>query len=339
MSFGRKSKVKAVAEAQGLEPVPDRPTVSKFWLAGHYGRGSASGEANGLKTGAAVPCEVLNSFLEAFVEHNASEWERLFGRMQASVQKEFADELPRLSRKPAFLNVKDFLSIGDKLTWRDFLLTADEVHFQSVENVNLSASGGRVLTKRPASGSAGGARPASGGSDLVAMPVHYDGGRGLIVLGISLWTSRVVRMWHADGTMTEMKTEPGHCYLANFIGVEHQVVHERGGGEAGRGHTSTSVLGKFEAIYFARSATFRHNKCANECRLWTGSASDAIDARLCLALCQAYAAWEATATLELPSLADVRVRRELQASRPGKRRRGAARGAGSAPTASQTGAS
>ena len=148
------------------------------------------------------------------------------------------------------------------------------------------------------------------------MPAHYDGGRGFIVLGISLWTSRLVRMWHADGTVSEMKAEPGHCYLANFIGVEHQVVHARGGGEAGRGHTASGVLGKFEAIYFARSATFRHNKCANERRLWQGA-----DGRLCECMCRAYAAWEATAAIELPSLADVRARRELQTDRLSKRRR------------------
>jgi hypothetical protein len=129
-------------------------------------------------------------------------------------------------------------------------------------------------------------------------------------------------MWHADGKVSEMRTEPGHCYLANFIGVEHQVVHESGGGEAGRGHTASGVLGKFEAVYFARSATFRYHKCSNESRLWQG-----IEARLCEAMCQAYAAWEARAAIELPSLADLRARRELQASRPNKkRRRATARG-------------
>ena len=122
--------------------------------------------------------------------------------------------------------------------------------------------------------------------------------------------------WHADGTVSEMKAEPGHCYLANFIGVEHQVVHARGGGEAGRGHTASGVLGKFEAIYFARSATFRHNKCANERRLWQG-----VDGRLCECMCRAYAAWEATAVIELPNLADVVTRRELRKSSTTKRRR------------------
>ena len=148
------------------------------------------------------------------------------------------------------------------------------------------------------------------------MPIHYDGGRGFIVLGFSLWTSRVVRMWHADGAVSDMKAEPGHCYLANIIGVEHQVLHARGGGEAGRGHTSTSVLGNFEAVYFARSATFRHLKCSNERRRWQG-----VDGRLCNCMCQAYAAWEATAAIVVPSLAEVTARRDLQTSRLHKRRR------------------
>ena len=95
------------------------------------------------------------------------------------------------------------------------------------------------------------------------------------------------------------------------------MVHARGGGEAGRGHTASGVLGKFEAIYFARSATFRHNTCANERRFkWQG-----VDGRLCECMCRVYAAWEATAAIELPSLADVRARRELQTDRLSKRRR------------------
>ena len=125
-------------------------------------------------------------------------------------------------------------------------------------------------------------------------------------------------MWLSDGTAVDMKTEPDHCYLANFIGVEHQVLHARGGGEAGRGHASTSVLGKFEAIYFARSATFRYNKCSDESRLWHG-----VDGRLCKCICEAYAAWGVTAAIKLPNLTDVRTRRELQTSRStgSKRRR------------------
>ena len=48
-------------------------------------------------------------------------------------------------------------------------------------------------------------------------------------------------MWLSDGTVVEMQTEPGHCYLANFVGVKHQVVHAAAGAEEGRGYTHTPV--------------------------------------------------------------------------------------------------
>ena len=313
LSFRHKSSVKAVAGAQALEPAPGAPHVVKQTLAGHYGQGSASGGANGLRIASAVPsCDHLNAFVEGFVEGNVSEWERMFGGIRAAVEEEFAGDLP--NHTAPFANVNDILSC--ERTWRDFLFTADEVHLQSV-------AAGRPPSS-PASG--GGAGPASGGrqgGNLLGMPVHHDGGRGFFVLAIGLWTSRLIRLWHADGNISELRTEPGHCYLANLVGVKHQVVHERGGGEAGRGHTHTSVLGNFEAIYFARSATFRHNWCFNERRLWRG-----VDGRLCKAMCEAYISWMATAKLELPSLADVRERRALHASRPsGKKKRRAMKAA------------
>ena len=105
-----------------------------------------------------------------------------------------------------------------------------------------------------------------------------------------------------------------------MIGVKDQEVHERGDGEAGRGRTYTSVLGSFEAIFLARSATFRHNWCFNERRLWRG-----VDGRLCKARCQAYTSWMATAKLELPSLADVRERRALHPRRPSGKKKCRAR--------------
>ena len=131
-----------------------------------------------------------------------------------------------------------------------------------------------------------------------------------------MWTTRIVRMWLADGAVIDMKTEPDHCYRANFIGVKQQVLHVRGGGEVGRGHTSTSVLGDFEVTYFARSATFRYLKCASESRLWKG-----VDGRLCECVCKAYAEWAATAKIELPSLANLTARRALAQSSVGAKRR------------------
>ena len=49
------------------------------------------------------------------------------------------------------------------------------------------------------------------------MPEHYDGGRVFMALAISLWTTRIVRMWLSDGTVVAMETEPGHCYLADMV--------------------------------------------------------------------------------------------------------------------------
>ena len=86
---------------------------------------------------------------------------------------------------------------------------------------------------------ASGGDPAAGGEAHLALPQHNDGGRGFIALANSLWTTRKICMWLSDGTVVEMQTEPGHCYLANFFGVEHQVVHAADGAEAGRGHTHT----------------------------------------------------------------------------------------------------
>ena len=289
LSFTRKSSDAKFAATQSHEHVGGKPV--KLSTAGHYGRGSASDSSNGLATKEPLPCEAPNCFVEFIVEHNAAQWEALFSGIRAAIRKEFANELP--SKTGAFANVNDFLS--DKLTWRDFLFTAPEIHLQAVQDSSADE------------GEAAGFCP---------MPIHYDGGRGFIVLSFSLWTSRVVRMWHADGAVTDMRAEPGHCYLANFIGVEHQVLHARGGGEAGRGHTSTAALGKFETVYFGRSATFRYNKCSNECRLWQG-----IEGRLCACACKAYAQWEATAAIALPCLEDLRARRDLARTRLAKKRR------------------
>ena len=129
--------------------------------------------------------------------------------------------------------------------WRDFLFTCPEVHIQSV--------GRRAPASRRR---ASGGDQAAGGEVFVAMPEHYDGGRGFIALAISLWTTRIIRMWLSDGTVVEMQTEPGHCYLANFVGVQHQVLHAAAGAEAGRGHTNNSHLDDFEVVYFALSAFF-----------------------------------------------------------------------------------
>ena len=285
----------------------------KLAVGGHYGRGSASTRANGLDSTQELPCPQTNSLIEEFVERNAPQWTALFAAIRAAVIKEFKNELKNdQTTSPIQANVKDFL-FGGKETWRDYLFTSPEVHIQSVGRRNTAAA-------RPASG---GVDPASGGGDSaagdeaqVALPMHYDGGRGFIVLAISLWTTRTIRMWRADGTVVDMRTEPGHCYVANFIGVEHQVLHAAAGAEAGRGHTNTNVLGDFEVVYFARSAFFRHYGCSRPARLWSG-----LEARLCACTCEAFAAWAGTAALVLPSLADLKQRVELRETRCSKKRR------------------
>ncbi len=282
------------------------PGEVKLAVGGHYGRGSASARANGLDSTKELPCPQANSLIEEIVERNEPQWTALFGAIRAAVIKEFKDELnddlTTSSRK--YANVKDFL-FGGKVSWRDFLFTNIEVHIQSV--------GRRAPASRRR---ASGGDPAAGGEAFVALPEHYDGGRGFIALAISLWTTRIVRMWLSDGTVVEMQTEPGHCYLANFVGVQHQVLHAAAGAEAGRGHTNTSVLDDFEVIYFARSAFFRYFRCSRPSRLWSG-----LEARLVACSCEAFATWAATAKLVLPSLADLAKRVELRETRCSKKRR------------------
>ena len=117
-------------------------------------------------------------------ELNDPQWTALFGAIRAAVIKEFKDELNDDLSTPSrnYVNVKDLL-FGDKFTWRDFLFTAIEVHIQSV--------GRRAPASRRR---ASGGDPAAGGEAFVALPEHYDGGRGFIALAISLWTTRIIRM-------------------------------------------------------------------------------------------------------------------------------------------------
>ena len=135
-------------------------------------------------------------------------------------------------------------------------------------------------------------------------------------MAISLWTTRKIRIRLSDGTVVEMQTEPGHCYLANFVGVEHEVVHAAAGAEPGRGYTRTSVLDEFEVVYFVRSAFFRYFGCASPDQLWSG-----LEARLVACSCEAFTTWAGTAKLVLPSLADLAKRVELRETRCSKRRR------------------
>ena len=301
-----------------LESVPPAPggcsrggrCEVKLAVGGHYGRGSASTRANGLDSTQELPCPHTNSLVEEIVERNGPQWTALFDAMRAAVIKEFKEELndDLTTPTPIYANVREFLNAP--ATWRDFLFTSPEVHIQSVgrrPSTPTRAAGGR---------SASGGDAAAGGEAFVALPMHYDGGRGFIAMAISLWTTRVIRMWLEDGTVVDMQTEPGHVYLANFIGIEHQVVHAAAGAQAGRGHTRTSVLDDFEVVYFARSAFFRHFGCARPTRLWSG-----LEARLCECTCGAFATWAKTAKLVLPNLADLDKRLVLRGTKCKKKRR------------------
>lgn len=291
------------------EPAPGG-MQRKLTIGGHYGQGSASTRANGLDSTKELPCPQTNSLIEELVEKNAIQWTALFDVLREAVAKEFQDD-PTDTK--TYANVKDFLFSG-KSCWRDFLFTSNEVHIQSVGR-RAPAPRRRASNGDPALD--GGGDQVVGGEARVALPEHYDGGRGFIILAISLWTTRIVRMWHSDGTVVEMRTGPGHCYLANFVGVQHQVLHAADGAEAGRGHTHTSVLGDFELIYFSRSSFFRHFCCSRPSRLWEG-----VEARLTACACEAFSTWAATAKLVLPSLDDLAKRVELRKTRcPKKRRR------------------
>ena len=141
-------------------------------------------------------------------------------------------------------------------------------------------------------------------------------------MAISLWTTRIVCMWLSDGTCFDMKTEPWHCYIANFIGVRHQVLHAADGAEAGRGYTKSSVLGDIEVVYFARSAFFRFSSAPTN--VGFGRASRPACA---LALARHSPSGPPTAKLILPSLEEVERRGALREARvPKKRHRAKSKG-------------
>ena len=221
----------------------------KLSIAGHYGQGSASASANRLDSTKELPCPQTNSLIEELVEKNAIQWTALFDALREAVAKEFQNDP---IDKKTYANVKDFLFSGTSC-WRDFLFTSNEVHIQSV-GCRAPAPRRRASNGDPALD--GGGDQAVGGEACVALPEHYDGGRGFIILAISLWTTRIVRMWHSDGTVVEMRTEPGHCYLANFVGVQHQVLHAADGAEAGRGHTHTPVSSAISNSFIFPAAHF-----------------------------------------------------------------------------------
>ena len=54
---------------------------------------------------------------------------------------------------------------------------------------------------------------------------HFDGGASLLHIGFTLFGSRVLKCFHADGTSTLHPQSPGSIYVGNMCAVEHSVSH------------------------------------------------------------------------------------------------------------------
>ena len=241
--------------------------IKKLTFCGHYGRGSASLTINNLRNDKPMPVHTACVAVSWVVEHNRWRLQALMDCIKKHIHLQFAkNDIPKATGrcKPAQANTKDFLH-GDPFR---FVLTAPQIH--------LSTGTG-------------------------AMPKHFDGGRGAIVLAISLWSRRSLRVYLANGGQQTIGTGSGHVYLANLIGAEHQVLHT----DPGRNEdfARSKQLGEYEAVIFVRSATFRHVRCSNAGRLW----NDDLDGQLCRAFSDAYTEWHCSAAsaLELPNLQDL----------------------------------
>jgi hypothetical protein len=262
----------------------DEGKVNKLTFSGHYGKGSASFQINNLKNDKPLPVGSACTLVSWIVEHNRERLQALFDGIKKHVHLRFqAKNIPSAQGHcpDKLRNTKDFLHMDPfKLVF-----TAPQIHLSTGTGV---------------------------------MPKHFDGGRGTIVLAISLWSRRSLRLYLQDGKEVTIPMKSGHVYLANLIGVEHQVLHT----DAGRAEdfaTSAQLGGEYEALIFVRSATFRHMKCANACRMW----NDDPDGDLCGAIGAAYKEWHCSpaGALEMPSLQDLldaEAKKALEDVRPDK---------------------
>ena len=54
---------------------------------------------------------------------------------------------------------------------------------------------------------------------------HFDGGASLLHVGFTLFGSRVLECWDAQGSMQPVQQNPGTIYVGNMCAMEHEVVH------------------------------------------------------------------------------------------------------------------
>ena len=54
---------------------------------------------------------------------------------------------------------------------------------------------------------------------------HFDGGASLLHVGFTLFGSRVLECWDAQGMMHPIQQDPGTIYVGNMCAMKHEVVH------------------------------------------------------------------------------------------------------------------
>ena len=250
-----------------MAKLPESEHTGKYTISGHFGKGSLASAINGMDNSQPLPFERANVFLETVVAINREALLGLWDEFRAEIRKEFsAEELPKpASKSREWANVRDFL-YEDPLA---MILTAPQIHFQKYEDQ---------------------VRP---------MPRHYDGGKAVFVMAVSVWSDRILRIWADTGESRDLRTKSGSVYMAHFTGCEHQVIHSGTGNDA----TESAALGRYECVLFARCATFRHNRCSCACMLYSGG----VDGRLCHRIDRGYANWlqRPISELVLPTLADL----------------------------------
>ena len=72
--------------------------------------------------------------------------------------------------------------------------------------------------------------------------VHFDGGWSLPHAGITIFGTRTVEFWHADGACQSFLQEPGSVYVGNLCAVKHEVVHSGGAAPDGSHGLQVAVM-------------------------------------------------------------------------------------------------
>jgi hypothetical protein len=296
LSFSGTPKKKENAGNQCTEDVPPHGIVEST-LAGHLGQGSCAKTINALDNTAPLPYKMGRVFGRWFLKHNAGALRELGEAMAAETRRRLQPDLeaafksgtvPPGDKCPSrWRNVRDVIYAD----WLIALFTAPQFHFQK-----------KLGTQ-------------------VCMSRHSDGGRGLVVLCVRLFSDPTLRLWQKDDTPIDVPSGPGHVYMTSILSAEHQVIHAPRSPESDV-HASEG-LDETEITLFIRSATLGHNRCSNAARLWC----DDLDGKLCAALNDAYGSWQRSHTLVLPSAADLRAARhqaqttEAEVSNPASRKK------------------